>query len=313
MSVASKGLGKGLSALMAEDYSQEPSVEGQAGQSIHQLDIKDLTSGKYQPRHHFDEAALKDLADSIRSNGVMQPIIARRLETPRNNAAYEIIAGERRWRASKIAGLDQVPVIVRDIEDKKALELALIENVQRQDLNALEESEGYQQLIDGFGYKQEELSKVVGKSRSHISNSLRLLGLPREITQLLREGELTAGHARALLQSDKPIELAQEVIRRGLNVRQTENLAKNGGLPVKEVVSNPEIPPRKAEAKKATSTVGAQDKEKDPDILALEETLLEHLGMHVDIDDRGEKGAVVIHYESLAQLDTILKRLGSVT
>ena len=174
LSNASKGLGKGLSALMGEEYSQEGEERNEAnGDSVRILPLSEITSGKYQPRQFFDSDALKELADSIRAHGVMQPILVRELAEKRNGATYEIIAGERRWRASKMAGLDTVPVLIKNIEDRKALEIALIENIQRQDLSALEEAEGYLQLMDGFSYTQEELSRVVGKSRSHVANSLR--------------------------------------------------------------------------------------------------------------------------------------------
>jgi ParB family transcriptional regulator, chromosome partitioning protein len=304
---SSKALGKGLSALMGEDYSQESSSGEYSKDQVLFLELSQLTSGKYQPRQHFDEGALKELAESIRSNGVMQPILVRAIEA-RNGAAYEIIAGERRWRASKIAGLKTVPVLVKEIEDRKALEMALIENIQRQDLSALEESEGYQQLMDNFSYTQEELSVVVGKSRSHVANSLRLLVLPQSIKDALNDGEITAGHARALMKADEPEALVYEVVRRGLNVRQTESLAKAGGLPVVESAS---LPVKSANAAKPdTSGLIVAEAEKDPDIVAIEETLHEYLGMKVLINDRDEKGNVIIFYESLAQLDILLKRIG---
>jgi ParB family chromosome partitioning protein len=302
---ATKALGKGLSALMAEDYTQEFSELTRHGNAIIQLPLGDLTSGKYQPRTHFDEQSLQELAESIRINGIMQPILVRPLVEKRHGASYEIIAGERRWRAARLAGLLEVPVIIRDIEDVKALELALIENIQRQDLSALEEAEGYQQLMDDFSYTQEELSNVVGKSRSHIANCLRLLSLPETIKDYLSKGEITAGHARALLQSGNPEELVQEVLRRGLNVRQTENIARSGGLPA--TTAPTEKKPQKEKTTKITITHHAN---KDPDIAALEETLAEQLGMQVSINDADGTGHVTIHYDSLTELDAILKRLG---
>jgi ParB family transcriptional regulator, chromosome partitioning protein len=309
VSPASKGLGKGLSALMAEDYSQESDgSSGDDASTVRLLPLNDLTSGKYQPRQFFDTDALNELADSIRSHGVMQPILVRALNEKRHGASYEIIAGERRWRASKIAGLDVVPVLIKVIEDRKALEIALIENIQRQDLNALEEAEGYLQLMDGFSYTQEELSRVVGKSRSHVANSLRLLTLPQSIKDAMSNGDISAGHARALLQAEKPEELVYEVVRRGLNVRQTESLAKAGGLPA--------IAPSSSKSSVTLvkpvpdSHLLVAEENKDPDIVAIEETLQEYLGMKVLINDRDEKGNVIIFYESLSQLDSILKRIG---
>jgi ParB family transcriptional regulator, chromosome partitioning protein len=310
---SSPKLGKGLSALMAEDYSQEVPMDEAIKDHVRYLEVTDITSGKYQPRTYFDEVALKDLADSIRGHGVMQPILVRALREKRMGASYEIIAGERRWRASKIAGLATIPVLIKDIEDSKALEMALIENIQRQDLSALEEAEGYQQLMDGFSYTQEELSTVVGKSRSHIANSLRLLTLPQVVKDALLNGDITAGHARALMKADKPEELVHEVVRRGLNVRQVENLTKSGGLPTP---TNTNVASAKPE-KTANSPVAAPisdllvpEEGKDPDIIAIEETLHEYLCMKVLINDKQEKGNVIIFYESLAQLDSILKRIG---
>ncbi len=307
----SKGLGKGLSALMGEDYSQESDGDG-SSERVAYLPVDNIMSGKYQPRRYFDDTALKELSDSIAANGVMQPILVRALSESIKGAEYEIIAGERRWRASKLAGLREIPVLIKRIEDRKALEIALIENIQRQDLTALEESEGYQQLMDGFSYTQEELSGVVGKSRSYIANSLRLLSLPEIVKSYLSDGEVTAGHARALLKADAPDELVHEVVRRGLNVRQTENLVKSGGLAVKphsRVDSASEKTPKIVEPASSSSVVPSIPK--DPDIIALEEALQEHLDMKVEIDDVEEKGHITVHYESLAQLDLILKRLGT--
>ncbi|TAE82354.1 MAG: ParB/RepB/Spo0J family partition protein [Alphaproteobacteria bacterium] len=329
MIAPTKGLGKGLSALMAEEYGQEAGV---VVDRLGALPIDQITSGAYQPRTYFDQEALKELADSIRSNGVMQPILVRQLPEARNGALYEIVAGERRWRASKIAGLTEVPVIIKEIDDQKALEMALIENIQRQDLNAIEEADGYQQLMDGFGYTQEELSVVVGKSRSYIANMLRLLALPALVKGMLKSGEITAGHARALLKASDPEKLVQEIIRRGLNVRQTENIVKAGGLPSKDndewdgqtsgetIVVNQsdgssakhnkhDSTPPSVKTKTQHATL-VQYAPKDPDIVALEEALTEHLGMRVVIDDQGECGSVTLHYRSLTQLDNILRQFG---
>jgi ParB family chromosome partitioning protein len=303
-----RGLGKGLSALISEGYSQTTSASVKPSSaskdfdnSTNYLPASALRSGKFQPRSHFDEKTLEELAESIRKNGIMQPIIVRPLD--KNN--YEIIAGERRWRAAQIAGLKEVPVVIRDISDQVALELALVENIQRQDLTPLEEAHGYQRLMDEFGYKQEELSATVGKSRSHIANLLRLMDLPDSIKEMIEQGKLTAGHARALLNAKDPVTLALEVIRRGLNVRQTEKIAS---------LQNPQI---KSRASNTGSSRGGSSSaayngntHKDPDILALEETLSENLGLKVSINDRGQNGEIVIAYSSLEQLDEILRRLG---
>jgi ParB family transcriptional regulator, chromosome partitioning protein len=313
MAVASsKGLGKGLSALMAEDYSQEAGgAEAPVSKdTVSFLALHDVVSGKYQPRQFFEPDSLRELADSIREHGVMQPILVRELKEKRAGARYEIIAGERRWRASKLAGLDMVPVLIKEMEDRNALEIALIENIQRQDLSALEEAQGFQQLMDSFSYTQEEISVVVGKSRSHVANCLRLLSLPQAVKDALCNGDITAGHARALMQSDKPEALVYEVVRRGLNVRQTENLAKSGAT---NIITDTKQKIALVKSPAVTDQYAGlivPETQKDPDILAIEETLHEYLGMQVLINDRDEKGNVIIFYESLAQLDAILKRIG---
>lgn len=298
-----KGLGKGLSALISENTApaaprvQAPQAQGGGFSSVL---VTKLHSGKYQPRTQFDEGLLTELAESIEKNGVMQPIIAR----PSSKYAdkLEIIAGERRWRAAKIAGLAEVPVIVRDISDKQALELALVENIQRQDLGALEEAGGYQRLIEEFDYTQEELASTVGKSRSHIANMLRLLALPEEIKAMLASGELTAGHARAILNAPEPVELAREIIRRGLNVRQAEEASR------RLQGHGHRASPRAASPTGSRPAAGGP---KDPDILALEESLSENLGLRVSINDRGQSGEIILAYDSLAQLDSILRRLNA--
>lgn len=311
VSQTSKGLGKGLSALMGEEYSQETNDDtAVSSDGVKMFALDDVVSGRYQPRQYFDNDALKELAESIRQHGVMQPILVRRIAEKRDGASYEIIAGERRWRASKIAGLQSIPVLIKKVEDSQALEMALIENIQRQDLTALEEAEGYLALMDGFSYTQEELSRVVGKSRSNVANSLRLLTLPQTVKDALANGDITAGHARALMQVDKPEELIYEVVRRGLNVRQTENLAKTGGLPAPNATAQ-QLSQSKVKSKPVPSDhLLVENSDKDPDIIAIEETLEEYLGMKVLINDRNEKGNVIIFYESLSQLDSVLKRIG---
>ncbi len=300
-SAQNKRLGKGLSALMSDDYSSTidedaPSVTKNTsmhGQTIH---VGELVSGKFQPRHRFTEKYLEELAESIRKNGIMQPIVVR--SAPENPEKYEIIAGERRWRAAQIAGLTEVPIIIRKIDDQQALELALVENIQRQDLTPLEESAGYQRLIDEFSYTQEELAKAVGKSRSHVANLLRLLTLPESIKNYLEADQISMGHARALLKAPDPESLAEQVVKRGLNVRQTENLCRINM-------------PGEGGASKKKVAFDAGQRVKDPDILALEETLSESLGLKVSIDDEGQSGNITITYESLSQLDEVLQRLSS--
>lgn len=297
----SKGLGKGLSALISEDYSKSATLE-EAVQPTHIQDkqgtflpVTTIVSGKFQPRTRFTEEYLKELSESIRRNGIMQPIVVR--ISPEQPDKYEIIAGERRWRAAQLAGLTEVPVIVRSINDQQALELALIENIQRQDLTPLEEAAGYQRLIDEFSHTQEELANTVGKSRSHIANLMRLLTLPESIKLLLDQDKISMGHARALLNVANQEEIAQEIVKRGLNVRQTENIARSGLTAA-------------TSSNKRTAKYISAPKEKDPDILALESTLSESLGLHVSIEDNGQSGKIIISYDSLSQLDNILKRLG---
>jgi len=301
--ITQRGLGKGLSALISENHTPAASAPAKssaaAASGVYTLPLAKLHAGKYQPRSHFNDTSLSELAESIRKNGIMQPVIVR--ASPKQPDKYEIVAGERRWRAAQIAGLDQVPVIIRDIPDKQALELALVENIQRQDLSPVEEANGYQRLIEEFEYTQEELAGTIGKSRSHIANLLRLLSLPAEIREMLEKNELTMGHARALIGVPGAVELARDIVKRGLNVRQVEQFSRDvQGISKKTVT-------------RAGS--GAQHRQqnngnKDPDIIALEETLSENLGLKVSINDRGQSGEIMIAYDSLAQLDGILRRLG---
>ncbi len=297
----SKGLGRGLSSLMGETAASlvEPAAVSISEQGTLQLPIQQLRSGKYQPRRHFDEAALAELAGSIAKHGVMQPIVVR-LVAP---SAYEIIAGERRWRAASLAKLAQVPVIIREVNDEQALELALIENIQRADLNPLEEAAGYQRLMDEFGYTQERLAPVIGKSRSHIANLLRLQKLPESIKQRIDSGELTMGHARAILMAKDPEALAQQIIEIGLSVRQAEERAKEGATNARN--EDEQALPRIGAARSKAATA------KSEDVLQLENMLAESLGLRVSIDTRsGQSGEVIIGYDSLTQLDEILRRLG---
>ena len=307
MKAANRGLGKGLSALLSDSYStsmdkadKDRENVAPAGHTQGTLPVEKLRSGKFQPRQHFADEQLEELSQSIQKNGIMQPIIVR----PLSGGNYEIIAGERRWRAAKMAGLGDVPVLIRDISDQTALELALVENIQRQDLSPLEEATGYQRLMDEFSYTQEELGTAVGKSRSHIANLLRLLDLPAPIQRFLEEGKLSVGHARTLLNVKGALELAEEIIRRGLNVRQTEKF-------IREAQQGPKPQNGKQSVNRGGSGGHSSGNHtKDPDILALEETLSENLGLKVSIDDRGQNGEITIVYSSLEQLDEILRRLG---
>ena len=308
-----KGLGKGLSALISETpavpvaapQASTKKQEQPTGEGVHSVSVTKLHGGKYQPRTHFDEGMLTELAESISRNGIMQPIVTR--PSDKFAGKYEIIAGERRWRAAKIAGLDEVPVIVRDISDKSALELALVENIQRQDLTAIEEANGFQRLIEEFDYTQDELASVVGKSRSHIANMLRLLALPDEIKEMMNRGEISPGHARALLTAPNAVMLAREIVSRGLNVRQVEEASRRMQGHEKRPTPRAGSPRQSAPPQQASGYAAP----KDPDILGLEETLSENLGLRVSINDRGQSGEIVIAYDNLAQLDVILRKLGS--
>lgn len=287
-----RGLGRGLSALLGEPVSSAVKVEeagedktAQAGPQT--LPVEYLRPGKYQPRHHFDQTAIDDLAQSIREKGVIQPLVVRQLA----EKTYEIIAGERRWRAAQAAQLHQVPVIIRHLSDTEALELALIENLQRQDLTPLEEAEGFSRLMDEFQHTQEALAKVIGKSRSHVANMIRLLSLPEPVKRMMDDGALSAGHARALLTAADPIGLAKQVIERGLNVRQTEKLAQE------------------AAGSAGRTTAKAPKPEKDTDLIALERSLSNLVGLQVTITQAARGGELSIHYNTLDQLDGVISRL----
>jgi ParB family transcriptional regulator, chromosome partitioning protein len=274
-------LGRGLAALFGETEGR-PS---DAGASVREVAIELIRPGAFQPRRHFDEAELEALAQSVREKGVLQPLLVRPVDEAA--AAFELIAGERRWRAAQRAGLHQVPVLVRTLCDIEALEIALIENLQREDLTALEEAEAYRRLIDQFGRTQASLADAVGKSRSHVANTLRLLGLPDVVRRRLEEGALTAGHGRALLAADDPAALAAEIIRRGLNVRVTEQLVKR------------RVAPRPASPRRP----------RDADTAALERDLTQTLGLRVTVAGKARGGALTLHYTNLDQLDRLLTLL----
>jgi ParB family transcriptional regulator, chromosome partitioning protein len=241
------------------------------------------------PRRTFDESELQDLASSIRQHGIVQPVVVRTIAESR----YEIIAGERRWRAAQLAGLIEIPVIIRDVDDRTALEIAIVENVQRSDLNPLEEAMGYELLIADHGYTQNDLGEIIGKSRSHVANSLRLLKLPEPVRDMLASGTLSAGHARALIPTSDPIVLAKAVVAKGMSVRDTERLAQNDIKAQSD--PNHAQTPRKPE--------------KDADTLALERTLSDVLGLDVSVNHKGGGGQLRIAYKTLEQLEEICRLL----
>ncbi|MCU0837548.1 MAG: ParB/RepB/Spo0J family partition protein, partial [Rhodospirillales bacterium] len=286
----SRSLGRGLSALLGEDADA-----GAAAPGARSLPIESLRPGRFQPRRRMTENDLRDLAQSIAAKGVLQPILVRAAADEAGR--FEIIAGERRWRAAQLAQLHEVPVVVKALSDREAMEIALIENLQREDLSPLDEAEGYRRLINEFGHTQEALAESIGKSRSHVANTLRLLALPDGVKAMLDANLLTAGHARALLAAADPEVLARTVARRALNVRQTERLVaqSRGDGPA-------------ARSQRRRSAPGALAA-KTADIAALERDLSGRLGLTVEIRHRAGAGSVVLHYRSLEQLDDILKRL----
>ncbi len=295
-----KGLGKGLSALMSDSYNTAgaPALTPAEGNLI-LLPVSALQAGKYQPRQHFDNEALSELADSIEKHGIMQPIVVRAV----GNGQYEIIAGERRFRAAKLANVKEVPVIVRELEDTQALEMALVENIQRADLNPIEDAAGYQRLMDEFKYTQDNLSKIVGKSRSHVANLLRLLSLPEKFRKAIDSGALSMGHARALLSASNPEELFTEITQNGISVRQAEEWLQ------RERGDAPAAPKTGKTGGSSGSSRGG--KEKNDDVRQIEQMLADNLGLAVSINTRtNQAGEVVLAYESLTQLDEILRRLG---
>ncbi len=282
-----RGLGRGLSALLGDEAEAAPKAPPRS------LPTELLQPGRFQPRRNFDEESLKALAESVKAQGILQPILVRR--NPDNPSTYEILAGERRWRAAQVAQLHEVPVLIRELGDREASEIALVENIQRQDLNAIEEAQGYQRLIQEFGHTQEAVAQALGKSRSHIANTLRLLNLPDEIQSMIADGRLTAGHARALITARDPLEVAKEVLSQGLSVRQTEGYVRHETDAPRQA---------KGESKKP-------DGHKDPNVTALEQELTLMLGLTVMItpEKDGASGTLAIHYLTLEQLDGVLKRL----
>ncbi|MCA3572949.1 MAG: ParB/RepB/Spo0J family partition protein [Aestuariivirga sp.] len=283
-SAPKKRLGRGLAALIGDDASEEAMV--QDARTLRHMPIELLKPSATNPRKHFGEADLDELAKSIRDKGLLQPIVVR----PLAEGEYEIVAGERRWRAAQRAGIHDVPVLIRELSDGEALEIALIENIQRTDLNPLEEARAYGLLLERFSYTQQQLADSIGKSRSHIANTLRLLNLPDSVRRQIEEGNLTAGHARALVATDSPAELADRIIKLGLSVREAEGLAREASSPRK-----PRTKP-----------------EKDADTRALEKIVSEAIGLKVEITHKGSAGGMLqISYSTLDQLEDICRRLQS--
>lgn len=286
----SRGLGRGLSALMADVAPVDESTEAAPKRDAQTIAIDQIRPNPDQPRRVFQQEALQELAESIREKGIIQPLVLR--VDPKDASKFQIVAGERRWRASQLAQLHEVPAIVREFDDQDVLEIAIIENIQRADLSAMEEAAGYRQLMDRFGHTQEKLAEALGKSRSHIANTLRLLGLPEDVQTMVSEGALSAGHARAILTADDPVSLAREVVAKGLSVRETERRTK----------------------KSAPKAPSAPTQTKDADTRALENDLKAALGMWVSIDHgaAGEGGTISLRYKSLDQLDEVCRRLSLV-
>lgn len=288
-----RGLGRGLSALMSDVAETEAVVSAGPDSAERQVPIEQISPNPDQPRKRFADPDLDDLTASIKEKGVIQPLIVRELSPEK----YEIVAGERRWRAAQRAQLHALPVVVRDFTDVEVLEVAIIENIQRADLNPVEEAAGYRQLMDRFGHTQEKMAEALGKSRSHIANLLRLLNLPDAVLEMLRAGDLSAGHARALIPSETPLKLAQQIVKGGLSVRATEALVKK------------ELAGRSA----TSSGQSKSSKEnKDADTKALEGDLSAALGMKVVLSHKpgSENGQMTLHYKSLEELDELCRILG---
>lgn len=286
--VSKRRLGRGLAALIGEMDQPVPVEAERTVSADRMIPIEFVSRNPRNPRRFFDDTELHDLASSIRQHGIVQPIVVRTMERDR----YEIIAGERRWRAAQLAGLIEIPVIIRDVDDKTALEIAIVENVQRADLNPLEEALGYEQLIAEYGYTQNDLGEIIGKSRSHVANSLRLLKLPDPVRDLLAAGSLSAGHARALVSTPDPASLARTIVAKGMSVRDAEKLAQNN-----------------IKAQSEPQQTASRRDQKDSDTLALERTLSDALGLEVSINHTTSGGQIKISYKSLEQLEEVCRLL----
>lgn len=288
--VSKRRLGRGLAALIGEIDQSAPvgDVRAESVNADRHVPIEFISRNPRNPRRQFNETELQDLANSIRQHGIVQPVVVRKSV----GDGFELIAGERRWRAAQLAGLTEIPVIIRDVDDRTALEIAIVENVQRSDLNPLEEALGYEQLIADHGYTQNDLGEIIGKSRSHVANSLRLLKLPDPVRNMLYEGALSAGHARALVLTSDPSALARRIVDKGMSVRDAERLAQNDIKAQSEAKAGPISLP-----------------EKDSDTLALERSLTDALGLDVKINHRASGGQVRISYKTLEQLEEICRLL----
>lgn len=292
-----RSLGRGLAALLGDEEEDVAESGGDSGEappvrSDRVVPIAELRPNRFQPRRAFDEDALETLAESIRTNGLLQPILVRPADD-----GYEIVAGERRWRAAQQAQLHEIPIVVREMGDREALEIAIVENVQRRDLTPLEEAEGYRRLMSDFEHTQEDVAKAVARSRSHIANMLRLLHLPDSVQQMVQAGRISAGHARALLNAEDVEGLAQQVAERGISVRETERLAQEVKAAAREA---------NGKGGKKAPPIGPR---KDADTRYLEDELSAALGLRVSVDAKGEGGKVTIEYSTLDQLDGVIARL----
>lgn len=286
-------LGRGLAALFGEESDDYASLD--KVRAAKPVPIEHLHPNRFQPRRDFQPEALKALSESIAANGILQPILVRRhTERP---SEYEIVAGERRWRAAQMAKVHEIPVVIREFTDAQALEAAIVENIQRQDLSAIEEAQAFQRLMAEFNHTQEDVARALGKSRSHIANTVRLLSLPEAVQAMLGGEEISAGHARALIGASDPEALARRVVAEGLTVRQTERLARGEG----------ESAPTAGKSGRAKEKAPAPPK--DPDTIALERDLTALLGLRVTIEFQGQGGSLTVHYQTLEQLDDVLHRL----
>ena len=280
--IQKKGLGRGLSSLMGD--VEIPLNETSNKSSDTRIPISKLRANPLQPRRLFNKESINELAASIKSKGLVQPILVRPSE--KNPGDYEIIAGERRWRAAQIAQLHEMPAVIKNLNDVESLEIAIIENVQRSDLTVIEEATGYKKLIESYGHTQEELSEIVGKSRSHVANIMRLLTLPQSIQDMITEGKISAGHARAIMNSAFPEKLAEKIVNENLSVREAESIVKQGKNQIKKV------------------------RLKDPDTVDLENSISQKIGLNVEINHKGNKGGhIKIEYKNLDQLELVTNKL----
>jgi len=285
-----KRLGRGLAALIGDDLTDDvPATnDPEIRSALREVPIETVRTNNLNPRKIFNEEELQDLANSISEKGILQPIVVR---PTGDGDTFQIVAGERRWRAAQKAGLHTIPVLVRELSDKEVLEIAIIENVQRADLNPVEEAMGYQQLIDSFDYTQQQLAESIGKSRSHIANTLRLMTLPPAVLERLQKGDLTAGHARALIATDDPVGLSQKIVALGLSVRQAEALARNKGQSAGSASSRPAD---------------------NSDLRSVEKAISEALGLRVSVQSSdGEKGKLIISFKTLDQFEELCSKLGT--